>query len=333
LKKIIISRTDNLGDVMLTLPLSGYLKSIFPECEVHFIGKSYTEPLIKACQSVDFFWDTSLLSVEKLASIHADAILFIFPDKALSKLAKQAKIPIRVGTSHRWWHWLYCNRLVNFSRKKSLLHESQLNFKLLKGLHLDINPTESQIIEWYRFEPPKEKIAKIELPDNKFKIILHPKSKGSAREWSMKHYFDLAQKLPTSNFQIYVTGTEIEGSLMLLECPELFNLNHIINLCGKCSLAELVIAISQVDALLACSTGPLHIASALGIHALGIYPPIKPMDPKRWKPIGKNAWYWVVDKQCSDCRKSQNCTCINEITTNEVYDKIMNLYEDFNKKL
>ena len=36
---IIISRTDNLGDVMLTLPLCGYIKSIAPETKIYFLGK------------------------------------------------------------------------------------------------------------------------------------------------------------------------------------------------------------------------------------------------------------------------------------------------------
>ena len=44
---LIISRTDNLGDVILTLPLAGYLKSIKPSIKIFFIGKAYTKPVIE----------------------------------------------------------------------------------------------------------------------------------------------------------------------------------------------------------------------------------------------------------------------------------------------
>ena len=57
--KIILSRTDNLGDVILTLPMAGVLKQHFPGVHIVFLGKSYTRPLIDACEFVDEFlnWD------------------------------------------------------------------------------------------------------------------------------------------------------------------------------------------------------------------------------------------------------------------------------------
>src|SRR6185295_8356084 len=48
-KRIVISRTDNLGDVVLTLPLLGYLKATMPEIRIYFIGKKYTHSIIDKC--------------------------------------------------------------------------------------------------------------------------------------------------------------------------------------------------------------------------------------------------------------------------------------------
>ena len=47
-KKIIISRTDRIGDVVLTLPMAGIIKSKYPNCKILFLGKTYTEPIINA---------------------------------------------------------------------------------------------------------------------------------------------------------------------------------------------------------------------------------------------------------------------------------------------
>lgn len=322
--KIIISRSDNLGDVILTLPLAGYLKSISKENQIFFIGKAYTKAIIETSTFIDQFLDKEevLANPKILSEIQADVIIFVFPDKELAKMAHKVNIPIRIGTSHRIFHWFYCNKRVDFSRKKSDLHESQLNFKLLKPLNLETNPSLTQIPNWYGMKS-LELEENFGLDASGFKLILHPKSKGSAREWSMENYFELAQSLNTDTFQIIITGTAKEGELIKTEKPEIFDLPHVLDLTGKLSLAELVSLIDKVDGLLACSTGPLHIASALGKFALGIYPPIKPMHPTRWKPVGAGAKHLVLEKKCEDCRKTENCTCINQITVAQVKEEIL----------
>jgi ADP-heptose:LPS heptosyltransferase len=46
-KKIVISRTDSIGDVVLTLPLAGILKEKYPKAKIIFLGNTYTKPIIK----------------------------------------------------------------------------------------------------------------------------------------------------------------------------------------------------------------------------------------------------------------------------------------------
>ena len=80
--------------------------------------------------------------------------------------------------------------------------------------------------------------------------------------------------------------------------------------------------INQADGLVSCSTGPLHIAAALGKYACGIYPPMKPLHPGRWAPLGKKAMYIVLEKDCFDCKKNMNCTCIQSILPTQVLDVV-----------
>jgi ADP-heptose:LPS heptosyltransferase len=323
--KIIISRTDSIGDVILTLPLAGYLKSIKPDIKITFIGKTYTEPIIRASRFVDVFLDreTIIANPLLLEETEAQAILFVFPDKELAKLAN-SYIPIRIGTSHRWFHWLYCNKLVNFSRKNSDLHESQLNFKLLQPFKVAI-PSLEAIQNFYGlgFEMTNYTEMYSHFQPRKFNLIIHPKSKGSAREWNIQNYYKLIQNLHNHDIQFFITGVEQEGNLIREQCPEIFEQPHVIDLTGKFTLTELISFIGLSDGLLACSTGTLHIAAALGIHALGLYPPMKPIHPQRWKPVGKKASYLSNDKpNCMDCKKTLNCVCMQEITVEQVSEII-----------
>jgi ADP-heptose:LPS heptosyltransferase len=302
--------------------MAGYLKSIWPETEIFFVGKKYTQPIIALSKYVDRFLDREELisNPTLLAGLNADAVVFVYPDKELARVARKSGIPLRIGTSHRSFHWLYCNRLVNFSRSTSNLHESQLNFKLLKPLGLETEVGLDKISSYYGFRWPEldtEKFKGLIDPD-KLNVIFHPKSKGSAREWPLVNYKQLAQQLPKDKFQVFITGSLDEGKRILAENPDFFLDNPSIDLTGKFTLEEFVSFITAVDGIVACSTGPLHIAAALGKSVAGIYPPIRPMHPGRWKPIGEKVEVFSLDKNCNDCRKSTDCACINAISVNQL---------------
>ncbi|WP_133271635.1 glycosyltransferase family 9 protein [Hymenobacter radiodurans] len=141
MKTFLVSRTDAIGDVVLTLPVCGQLKRLFPACRVVLIGRTYTQAVAESCPQVDGFINVDELlekppsaQVELLKAEGATAILHVSPNKAVARLAQQADIPVRIGTRNRWFHWLTCNRLVALSRRHSPLHEAQLNLRLLGPL-------------------------------------------------------------------------------------------------------------------------------------------------------------------------------------------------------
>jgi len=330
-RKIILSRTDSIGDVVLTLPMAGALKERFPDCELVFLGRNYTKDVVALSKHIDKFlsWDEVAGSSEKekaefLKKENADTIIHIFPKSEIAKASVKAKIPTRIGSTGRLYHYRYCNKLVPLSRKNSELHEAQLNFKLLKPVVGSVeNPSLGEINDFYGIEPGtelNEKWTKL-LSPKKFNLILHPKSKGSAREWPLDNYAELIHLLPEDRFKIFVTGTEEEGKMIRDFLVK--NKDKLTDLTGKFALQELIQFIGVADGLVAASTGPLHLAAAMGKQAIGIYPPIHPMHPGRWAPIGKNAHFLVKDKDCNDCRKSLNCRCMNEILPQQVVDLIV----------
>jgi heptosyltransferase-3 len=322
-KRLVISRTDNLGDVILTLPLAGYLKSIIPDLKITFIGKKYTQPIIAKCVFVDHFLDREevIQDPHMLAMVRADTIIFVFPDKELAKVAKSLQIKRRVSTAHRWYNWLYCNHLVDFSRLRSALHESQLNFKLLKPFKLNRDMSTNEMIPFYGLHDSEFDFSSL-LSNNKFNLIIHPKSKGHGREWGLENYFQLIKQLPTDEFSVFITGLKEEEDLIKRELPQLLAIPGVTNLMGKFSLQELNSFISQVDGLVASGTGVLHLASALGKYTIGLFPPIKPIHPGRWGPIGKNATYLVHDIECNRCSGGTPCPCMKAIAVEQVKERL-----------
>lgn len=323
--RIIISRTDSLGDVVLTLPAAGLLKKMYPSIYIYFLGRTYSKPLIQTCEHIDAFlnWDEirNLPDPEQIAifkSLNCDAIVHVFPDKHIARLAWKSGIPNRTGTSHRLYNLIYCNKRVSLSRRNSNLHETQLNLKLFVSLGLEKEYALKDIPAFYGLT----RVSLPELPqnmlrdNNRFNLILHPKSKGSAREWGLENFGRLIELLPVSKYTIYISGTA-DDRLLLLPFLEKYK-EKVIDVTGQMDLDAFIGFISIMDGLVAASTGPLHIASALGKVAIGLYAPMRPIHPGRWSPIGTRASYLVIDKNCENCRKSNVCQCILDITPQTV---------------
>ena len=321
---IIISRTDSIGDVVLTLPIAGIIKQFIPHSKIIFLGRTYTKDVIALSEHIDEFvsYDDILKLTEKeqidvLKKLNASHIIHVFPVKEIAYLAKKAGIKNRIGTTNRLWHWFTCNIKISLSRKNSDLHEAQLNTKLLTPLGITKEFSLEELTANYGFTkiPKLEKIYTDLIDQTKTAIILHPKSKGSAREWGLDNFSNLITQLDKTKYQIFISGTQQEGELLkdlILKHPEVTNIT------GKLSLQQFIAFINNCDILIAASTGPLHIAAAIGKKAIGLFAPMKPIHPGRWKPIGKQANYLVLDKNCNDCRKTMNCHCIREIQTLEV---------------
>lgn len=331
-ERILISRTDSIGDVLLTLPICHWIKNQYPQAKIFFLGKNYTVPILKAYTAIDEVCDwtdiENMTPEKQLAyfkSLDVDTIIHVFPNKTIAKLAKKAKIQNRIGTSHRLFHLFTCNYRLNFTRKGSELHEAQLNYELVRPLGLKELPSLLQIQSvTTNFQPPK-----VELPTaisnfistQASYFVLHPKSQGSALEWPIEKYIKLANMLVDAGHSVAFTGTEKEGLLFRDKLPEN---PSIIDTTGTMSLEQLMTFIQASQGLVACSTGPLHIAAFLDKKAIGLYSSRKPIHPGRWQPIGRNSKALVFDINCPSCAAKQPCKCIENITPATVFNELIN---------
>jgi len=294
MQHILISRTDAIGDVVLTLPVCGLIKKYMPGVKVSFLGNSYTREIITASVFVDDFinyddWvGDDEKAVRQLVDMQIDTIIHVFPKNKIAYLALKAGIDNRVGTTNRIYHWLYCNKLVKLSRKNSYLHESQLNIKLLEGIGIDVNLDLKDIPQYFGLNSlslPSELDEM--LAKDKFNLIIHPKSRGSSKEWSLERYAELINMIDLNHFKIFISGSQKEKAI-LSEWVKGFE-GRVTDLTGKFSLRELLHFIAKADGLIAASTGPVHLAAALGINALGLYPNSASINARRWGPIGQKA--------------------------------------------
>jgi ADP-heptose:LPS heptosyltransferase len=197
---------------------------------------------------------------------------------------------------------------------RSPLHEAQLNFELLRPLGISHIPVLDEIPALYGLTAPRLPQVDALRALAPFNVILHPKSNGNGREWPLERYVELALRLKAEpGICLWITGSAAEGELLARAAPALLALPHVRNLCGQFDLAGLTALIGAADGLVASGTGPLHIASALGQNALGLFPPIKPIDPARWGALGAQARSLSAPARCASCTGAAACNCMDAI--------------------
>lgn len=326
-RTILLSRPDALGDAVVTLSTAGWIKYNAPGTRIIALVKEYTRPLWTHCGSVDGIITLEDLqngnAIAQLRVLNTDAIVHVFPHRKVATWAKQASIPRRIGTSHRWWHWLTCNERVDFSRKRSDLHEAQLNVKLLApfGLTVPALPQLTSCITLRRPELPRE-LQELFIRDRK-RVVLHPLL-GSGIGWGLPNFAALIRALDPQRWQVIITGTNAETERYRRALP--LDLPHVLDMGGRLSLEKLMAVIGSSDALVAASTGPLHIAAALGVRAIGLYSMRRPIHPGRWAPLGRDAHALTFDPDCAACAAGEACDCITRIDPQRVLGLLKELH-------
>jgi len=325
-QRVIVSRTDRIGDVVLTLPLCGLLAQ--EGAEVLFLGRRYTTPVLEACESVSRIldWDSVAdagadAQAALLRDAGADAIVHVFARPEVARAARRAGIAKRVGTSHRLYHWWTCNALVWLGRRGSTLHEAQLNVQLAQGLLPRVDHTLAELASAVRLSPrvaAPDRVASLLTPD-RLNVALQIKTRGSSREWRLERWRELMDALDAAKFRLFVIGTAEERALMsevLASAPA-----HVHDLTGL-DLRELIATLARMDGMVSGSTGPVQIGAALGIHALALVPPTRPIHPGRYAPLGARAEY-VTPDQCAACASGrQPCTCMDAVSVREVAGRV-----------
>jgi ADP-heptose:LPS heptosyltransferase len=255
----------------------------------------------------------------------------VYPTLATSLIIYLSGISHRVGTGYRWYSILF-NHKVYEHRKYAERHELEFNVNLLRefGIEEQVSPGNVQ----FNLQVNKESENKVSrvLNDNNIDsrkpfIILHPGSGGSSVDWPPYKFRELAELLlqSTKGWQIIITGSKEEKEI----CSELSINQNVKNFAGFFNLSELTALINKTDIFVSNSTGPLHIAAALGKYTISFYPRILACSAKRWGPYTKKSVVFSPEIECSDCTR-ERCTsldCMSSIKVTDVFGEIEKIHK------
>ncbi len=337
IKRILIVRTDRLGDVILTLPMLPALRSRYPGAYIAMLLRRYTGAIIEGNPYVDeLLWYDNGAELIPFAQMRRilkerkfEAVVVVYPTLRLAWLVFRAGIPLRVGTGYRYYSFLF-NRRVFEHRSDARRHEVEYNLNLLRELQcpLPVKPEFFIDIPQAVVNGVEERIVSAGIRPGGELVILHPGSGGSAREWGVEQFGRLAARLSEHpGVHVAVTGSREEAGL----AEEVVRLSggKALSMAGKLGLKELSAFIRMSSLFVSNSTGPIHVAAAMGIPIVGLYPQHTPMSARRWGPYSDRKVIFTPAKpaDCDECsgRKGEPCECMQSISVDQVYQAACSL--------
>jgi heptosyltransferase III len=343
-KRILLVRTDRLGDVILTLPMLPLVRKCFPGAHIAMLLKKYTAELVEGNPYVNelLLYDDGRSLVpfgEMLKTIRAkrfDTAIVVYPTSRLAWLMFRAGVPVRIGSGYRYYSLLF-NRRVYEHRKDARRHELEYNLNLLKEVDCPIvgSPQFSLKVTPEVRRKIERLFESLAIDSQKEIIIVHPGTGGSAREWPVEYFGWLATRLHAERgAQILITGAKGEESKV--EEVLTGTKGKAIPLVGRLSLKELTEVITRASLFISNSTGPLHIAAAVGTPVVSMFPQITAMSAARWGPYTSKKRVLVPDKpvQCKDCLDGKDlpCACMMSISVDQAYDAACDLLAEHTTK-
>jgi len=336
-KNILIVRTDRIGDVVLSLPLAQIIKKHFPDCKITFLIREYTRPLAEGNPNIDEVitlkeknGKPSLAKNITMLKNKFDVCIFVYPTFPIALILFFSSIKTRIGTGYRWYSFLF-NKKIYDHRKYGERHELEYNIRLLQLLEIDEqinfdNVTFGIAISKQSEEKISEVLKSIRVDNQKPIIIFHPGSGGSSFDLPLHKMKGIINSLKQEPVKILITGNEAEKEL----CQSLVVNNSIINLAGQFNLSELIALINKCDLMIANSTGPIHIAAALGKYVIGFYPKIPSCSSKRWGPYTNKKIIFSPTIDCNNCTRQQceKLNCMESIRVEEVVKAVKDILEN-----
>ncbi|MCX7661790.1 MAG: hypothetical protein N2Z79_03800, partial [Candidatus Omnitrophica bacterium] len=247
-KRILISRTDKIGDVILSTPVIKAIREGYPHSYLAMMVSPSAREILEENPYLDkiIILDKkkthrgllgSIRLVLELKREHFDLALILHPHRRVHLLTFLTRIKRRIGFNYKWGFFL-TDKLPHL-KHEGQKHELEYNLDLVR--YLGIEPKDKKLYlpiredaeRWVREFFSREKIT----PQDKL-LAINPSSSCPSRRWPVERYAELADKLIEKyGFKVLIISGKDDINIAdrlqsLMRYP-------VINLAGKTSLSQL----------------------------------------------------------------------------------------------
>ncbi|MBS1783989.1 MAG: glycosyltransferase family 9 protein [Acidobacteria bacterium] len=268
--RFLLSRTDALGDLVISLPVMARILERSPDAEIHWLVRTATAPVLAHAPGVAgiHMREAGQDLVALIRDLKPDAVLNLgHRDQEVLPAARAAGVKVRVGRARGLGQILAATHRLWTGRTGSGRHEAQHALDFLAPFG------------WSGGAPPLPRLALTDderaageadlaaYPNPRLGLVLRGSGAGAAPspEWWAQARAAFASKGWTP---------------IALAPPESADV-------PENDLRRLMSRLAACDAVISPSTGPAHLAAALGVPTLCLMGRRVAHGPDRWKPLGE----------------------------------------------
>ena len=340
-RKILVSRIDHLGDVLLATCALPHLKRAYPDAKIDFLIGEWAKDLLVNNPYVNETITYNSFLHNRSGSlwhrIRSDAISFLNAFKKIRKERYDLSIDLRayfinsipllylsgveyiVGYGTGGFGFLLDKEVLYRTGIHEVLHIADL----IKSIGVDVK--DEEIRPLYKISILGEERAKSLLKSEHIQsgesfILIHPGTSDKKKEWNIQGWKTIINDLKQSGVKIVLCGGSNDIHIVKAILSE-GSQNGIVNITSPLPLEVFAGVVKRASLVIGLDSFPCHLAAALGTPTVVLWSGIN--DPVQWRPYGNNVEIVRKDLSCAPCYRSKGCEQIicMDINPEEVLEK------------
>ena len=328
--RILIARTDRIGDVLLSTPVIRALRDHYPASFIAMMVAPNTSQIVEGNPYLDevivFDKDktngliATLSFARRLKREKFDAVVVLHPTLRVHLIMFLAGIRERIGYARKAPYFL--TTAVPHYKQEGRKHEVEYNFDLLrslgisgvnKKLYMPIRSASERFVE--------KMLVEAGLAKDDILIAVNPSASCISKIWPLEKFakvIDRLQSIPKLKVLISADSAHAHLSEELLSLTKSMPLDF----SGRFDLSCLASLFKRVKLVISNDSGPVHLAVAVGTPVISIFGRNQPgLGPKRWGPLGERDIVLHKKTGCEPCLAHaclNNFKCLEGTSVEEV---------------
>ncbi len=338
-KRILITRTDRLGDVVLSTPVIRAVRRAYPSAYIAFMVRPENKDVVIHNPDLDevVIYDKNgsrrsflqtLLFALSLRKKRFDTALALHPENRTHIIMFFAGVPRRIGYDRKL-PWLLTKKIPH-RKQVGDKHEVDYNLDMARKAGFEIG--EADRIPYIVTSDKDKKMIDATLKTCGISgdiIAFHVGASCPSKRWPVERFAEVADELYTKyKCDIVLVGgddtEELSGRMTSLMRSKA------VDLTGALLLGELAEFLSRCRLFISNDSGPVHVAAAVGTPVISLFGRKDPgLSPKRWGPVGGSGKVLHKDAGCDECRAHEcekGFKCLQAVTARDVVDAAAEIF-------
>jgi len=334
MKRILIVRTDRIGDVVLSTPVIKAVRDAYTDSFIAMMVSPGTRDIVEGNPYLNdvIIFDKkrfggilgALRFSKRLRDKNFDTALVLHPVKRVHIILWLAGIKKRVGLDKKWG-FLLTDRLPH-AKQSGQKHEIDYNLEIAsaigagtgeRAMFVPIRPVSKLRIDAI--------LEENHLNDDDGFVVIHPGASCPSKRWPAKRFAATADAIIEKFHKKIIVVTGDNDKMFGREVSDAME-NEALDLSGDLSVGDLSALLEKALLLVSNDSGPVHMAVALRVPVVAIFGRNQPgLSSRRWGPTGKGDIILHKDMGCSPCLAHtcrEGFKCLMAIEPEEVVEAV-----------